>query len=333
MRLSVVIPARNAAADLPYLFAALLPQLLPEDECVLVDDASEDESGEVAARHKIRVLALSKRSGPAAARNHGVQFVSGDVILFLDADVVPHPDLLGRVRDHLRESSEYSAVIGSYDRNPHVQTTVSRFRNLLHSYTHHNGNPEASTFWGGCGAVRRSDFLGIGGFDAATFSIPSIEDIELGMRLRRDGKRIRLDPSLLIQHRKKWTLWSMLRTDLKQRAIPWTLLLLSAGEMPRDLNLKWSQRVSGVVTVVALFALLALPWFPRAASGAAAVSLSIVLALNWRLYRFLAECGSWWFALRCFPVHLAYFLCSVTGFAIANLQFRLTPGRNETVNP
>ena len=323
MKLSVVIPARNAAVDLPHLLAALLPQLTPDDECVLVDDASEDETGSIALRHSIQVLRLGERSGPAAARNHGVQAVSGTVVVFLDADVVPHPGLIHAIRQHLRTSSEFSAVIGSYDKQPHSQATVSRFRNLLHCYTHHHGNREAATFWAGCGAIRREDFLSIGGFDAELFPIPSIEDIELGMRLKRFGKRILLDPTLQVQHRKVWTLATMLRTDLKQRAIPWTHLLLSAGDMPQDLNLKLSQRASGAAVAAMVLALLLIPFAPSAASLAAAALLTAVLVMNWHFYRFLAECGGWPFALASIPAHLLYFLCSVCGFAIANVQFRL----------
>ena len=328
MKLSVVIPARNAAEHLDHLLGALLPQLLPGDECLLVDDASDDGSGKIAERLGILVLTRETRGGPAAARNLGAQRSSGDILLFLDADVVPHRDLLQGMRRHLAEAPSLSAVIGSYDADPFERATVSRFRNLLHCFTHHHGSQDASTFWAGCGAIRRADFDSIGGFDAERFPEPSIEDIELGVRLKRSGRKIRLDPGLQVQHRKAWTLRNMLRTDLRQRAIPWTHLILQAGKMPLDLNLKASQRFSGMAVALAVVALFLVPWAPLYAGLSAGILLAIVTFMNAKLYRFLAGCGGWWFSLRSIPLHWLYFLCSVLGYALACGQFYLGGERN-----
>src|SRR2546421_438484 len=78
-----------------------------------------------------------------------------------------------------------------------------------------------TTFWAGLGALRREDFLSVGGFDDIRFLDSSVEDIELGMRLTREGKRLLLDPSIQGKHLKRWTLASMIQTDLGKRGIPW----------------------------------------------------------------------------------------------------------------
>jgi glycosyltransferase involved in cell wall biosynthesis len=305
------------------LLSALCPQLLPDDECFLVDDASTDETAQIAKLYGISVLALESRGGPAAARNLGTRHAAGDVLVFLDSDVVPHAGLLGQIREQLQQSPDVSALIGSYDTKPADQSTVSRFRNLLHCYTHHRGNQDASTFWAGCGAIRHSAFIRIGGFDALQFAEPSIEDIELGWRLKRSGGRIRLDPALLVQHQKVWRLGSMLRTDLVHRAIPWSKLLLESGQMPLDLNLKMSQRISGAATAVAFLLLLLIPWAPLTAGFSAVALFLTVIALNAPFYRFLASCGGWWFAVRSMPLHALYFGCATLGYVIACGQFYL----------
>jgi glycosyltransferase involved in cell wall biosynthesis len=322
MKLSVIIPARNASSHLEHLLSALVPQLTSEDECLLIDDASTDDTGDLARRRNVTVLKMDARGGPAAARNEGAKHATGDVLLFLDADVVPHSDLLRRVSEEMMLRPEIDALMGSYDANPSGETTVSRFRNLLHCYTHHHGNPEAGTFWAGCGAMRRAVFADLSGFDAEQFPYPSIEDIELGVRLKRKGGRIRLDPTLLVQHRKVWSLPDMVRTDIFRRAIPWTKLILSSGNMPLDLNLAASQRISGAAVALACLLLLASPWLP-ALSLAAVALLMMVAVLNRSLYRFLADCGGWWFALRSIPLHFLYYLCSVAGYVIARIQFHL----------
>jgi hypothetical protein len=117
------------------------------------------------------------------------------------------------------------------------------YRNLMHRYVHQQGRAEASTFWSGCGAIRRSVFLQHGGFDES-YRRPAIEDIELGYRLVAAGHRIHLDRSLEVKHLKRWTFLNLVKTDIFDRGMPWTELILRDGNMPNDLNIQLSQRVS-----------------------------------------------------------------------------------------
>jgi hypothetical protein len=85
------------------------------------------------------------------------------------------------------------------------------------------------------------------GFDTS-YGRPSIEDIELGARLHRKGHRIILDKSIQVTHLKRWTLWNMIKTDVMDRGIPWTELMLREGEMPNNLNVSYAQRISVLLT-------------------------------------------------------------------------------------
>ena len=132
---------------------------------------------------------------------------------------------------------------------------LSQYKNLMHCFVHQNAESEASTFWSGCGAIRREVFLAMSGFDASSYTRPAIEDIELGYRMRRAGRRILLDRDLRVKHLKKWTFWGLLKTDVLDRGIPWTELILRDHKMPNDLNLQISQRVSiGLVYLMLLYA-------------------------------------------------------------------------------
>ena len=82
---------------------------------------------------------------------------------------------------------------------------MSQFKNLSHAYVHEVGNPAASTFWAGLGAVRAAAFQRVGGFDER-FVRPSVEDIDLGYRLAAAGYPLRLDPAFRGTHLKRWTL-------------------------------------------------------------------------------------------------------------------------------
>lgn len=124
--------------------------------------------------------------GPAAARNDGARRAGGDILFFVDADVLPHADAFERIRSAF-ESPDLIAVFGSYDDAPEAKGTVSSFRNLLHHHVHQQAAGPAATFWAGLGAVRREAFLSVGGFDPERYPTASIEDIELGTRLAPVG--------------------------------------------------------------------------------------------------------------------------------------------------
>jgi hypothetical protein len=113
----------------------------------------------------------------------------------------------------------------------------------MHCFVHQTGHEQASTFWSGCGAMRRDVFLAHSGFDES-YARPAIEDIELGYRLYQAGHRMALDKNLRVKHLKKWTFWNLLKTDILDRGIPWTELILRDRNMPNDLNLQLSQRIS-----------------------------------------------------------------------------------------
>ena len=245
--MSVVIAVHNGGADLEKCLAAVSASSCQVCECILVDDASTDGMINAAAgRHGARVIRLERQGGPANARNLGVKEAVGDIIFFTDADVLLHPDAIARAVDVLQSDAEIAAVIGSYDDQPGHASFISQYRNLFHHWVHQTSAEEASTFWTGCGAIRRKVFLEMGGF-SQKYRRPSIEDIELGMRLRHSGHRIRLIKDMYGKHMKHWNLLDMIRTDTLMRAVPWVLLILDEGQLTNDLNLSYRSRIATVL--------------------------------------------------------------------------------------
>src|ERR1700693_4789638 len=94
---SVVIPVHNTADHLKQCLEALRASDSMPAECIVVDDGSTDDSAGVATRFGAKVLSTNGRFGPSRARNLGVQSASGDVILFLDADVCVRPDTVSKI--------------------------------------------------------------------------------------------------------------------------------------------------------------------------------------------------------------------------------------------
>jgi hypothetical protein len=229
------------------------------------------------------VLRLGHRAGPALARNRGVEKIDAEVVLFIDADCVCHPDVVDKVAEAFADPALVS-LMGSYDLAPPEQNFFSQYMNLRHHYVHHRGRREGAGFWAGCGAVRVSAFRKVGGFNAQRYPVPMIEDIELGMRLRSEGST-RLDPELQVTHLKHWTLRGVVETDIKCRAIPWGRLILESGELPNDLNLQWSARIAAGVAPLALLSVGMLPITVLLGNLPLAAALSVPVLVSAWLHR------------------------------------------------
>lgn len=272
---SVVIPVFNGGSDLEKCLAAIDASAYPVFECILVDDASTDGMVEPAAeRHSARVIRLERQSGPAKARNKGVAEARGDVIVFTDADVLLHPEAISRAVAALQSEPKLGAVIGSYDDQPAHQSFISQYRNLFHHWVHQSSAEEATTFWTGCGAIRRDVFIQMGGFNP-DYHRPSIEDIELGTRLRKSGYGIRLVKNMRGKHMKQWRFWNTIKTDIFFRGVPWMLLILRDGQITRDLNLNYKSRLATVIA-----SLLGLTLLVLTLAGHAAILLPLVAFLT-----------------------------------------------------
>lgn len=250
VRLSVIIPVYNARATLGICLEAVTAAIQPGVECLLVDDGSSDGSLELAREYPVRVITGGAGPhGPAYARNRGVEAARGEIVFFIDSDVLVYPDTFDLVMGTFTKFPHYDAVFGSYDESPGERDFLSQYKNLLHGFVHQQANEDSHTFWSGCGAVRRSVFIEQGGFDEKRYPRPSIEDIDLGCRMRLAGHRILLNKNLRVKHLKRWTLSGLLKTDFRDRAIPWTMLILRDRSLPNDLNLSQSQRLSALLSL------------------------------------------------------------------------------------
>ena len=293
-------------------------------EAIVVVDGNDQTVAKSAQRRGFETIVLPNAPGVSASRNAGAARAKGIFLLFLDSDVVPRRDHVAKAVSALGTIPGAVAAFGCYDDSPAAPGVVSRYRNLLHHFTHQHGNRDAQTFWAACGICDAEIFRNAGGFDER-YRQPSIEDIELGYRLRRAGHRLALDPSWQIKHLKKWTWRDLVFTDIARRAIPWTLLLLREGRLDNDLNIDTRSRWSALLVVGALASLPAAlfsPWslsLPLACTG-------VAVWLNRGFYRFLAAKGGRAFAAASVPLHLFYYLAAVIGYLAARV-LSLAPSR------
>jgi glycosyltransferase involved in cell wall biosynthesis len=324
--ISVIVPVYNGEKFLPGCLAALSSQSYDSYELIVVDDCSTDESAAISRKYGAMVLRMPRQSGPAGARNLGAQEAHGEILFFVDADVVVKPDTLERIGDDFVNHPQISAVFGSYDDEPAEKNFISQYKNLFHRFVHQQSSSEAATFWAGCGAIRRNVFLAVDGFNAKRYPRPAIEDIELGYRMCSKGHRILLDKQLQAKHLKRWTLKSMLHADIFCRAVPWSMLIFESQGMVNDLNLQTTDRISAGLLALSLL-LLPFAILQPLLLLLIVVLLAMIPLLNYKLYRFFIDRKGVAFAVLAFPLHLLYYFYSGFTFVLCWLKHHVAPAR------
>jgi GT2 family glycosyltransferase len=328
LSISVIVPAYGAELLLPRVLAPLMSMLARKEvtEIIVVDDRSPDRTADVARDLGAKVLTTPQNGGPGVARNLAADHATGDVLWFVDSDVVAWDDGAAKVAAAFADP-EVGAVFGSYDDSPDGTPWFSRYKNLMHRFYHQTAKRDAATFWAGCGAVRADVFRAIGGFDVETYRVPSIEDIELGYRIRRAGKRIVVDPTLLGKHLKVWTPKGALFTDIFRRALPWSRLMISREGVGDDLNTSNAERLKALIAGLLMMSVLLLPFAPR--MWAVPILLIVAaLALNWPLFRFMRTAGGTVFALAALAWHQFYYVYSASAFVWCLFEYHVLGRKN-----
>ena len=190
---SVIVPARDAAATLGATLDALAAQELDDElEVIVVDDGSGDATAAIAEAHPVATVVRQARAGPAAARNAGVAASRGELLAFTDADCRPQPGWLAAGTEALtrldlaqgRVVPDPAAARGPFDRTIAVDSE--------------NGLYETANL-----LIRREAFDQLGGFEdwLATDTGKSLgEDVWLGWRARRAGMRTGFAPAAVVHH-------------------------------------------------------------------------------------------------------------------------------------
>ena len=329
--LSVVIPVHNGGHDFGRCLRRLRDSRMADFELIVVDDGSTDGSAALAGSFGATVYRNTAPLGPASARNAGARAATAPIVFFLDADVAVHPETLSRVVARFEGDPGLTALFGSYDDAPSAPGLVSQFRNLLHHFVHQQGDfvadaRPARTFWTGCGAIRKRVFLDLGGFDPHLYRRPAIEDIEFGYRLSRAGFKTILARDVQATHLKRWSLPSVVRTDIFQRGVPWMLLIKRSGVVESDLNVRGDQKLCVGVAGLTTLAVLAGPVQPWMLA-AVPLGLAALIGLNRDFYRFLARRRGWGFVFGAVTLHYVYYCCCVVSVVIALTIWRLSHRR------
>lgn len=301
---------------------SLLGSSAASAEVVFVFDGTAPRPPKWLDRPGVTIVTTGTRSGLARARNLAAQTARGEILFFVDSDVELSSDAITRVHDAFAADPDLVGLLGTYDDQPMDDGVVSTFRNLLHHHKHVSHSGRANTFWSGCGAMRTPAFLECGGFDQSHVH-PSINDLDLGMRVAAIGGKIMISPAVRCKHLRRWTLASMVITDVVHRATPWTQLSRNRLAFPPTLSLDWRGRSSGVCAVILAVCLAVLIVCDLKESATAWVALACGFALivmNIDFYRLCLRNRGIKFAASSIVLHWFYLVYSSLTFGAVAIR-------------
>jgi GT2 family glycosyltransferase len=320
-RVSVVMPVYNAESTLAECLTRVYQSTFHDFEFVMVDDGSTDRSRAIAQNFPVRIVSTPGRVGPAVARNQGAREATGDIIFFIDSDVMLRPDTLQTLVDGF-ESGEIDGFNGVQAADMRHRDVVSQYKNIWMRWTYLRQEGDVPLFYTTAAAIKREAFLESGGFDHG-YATPNVEDTAYGQKLARMGLRIRIHPGLEVEHVKRYSLWGLLRTDFMRAVSLTRLKLRHPGELgSNNTSVPLGYVASIPLTGVSLLAIclgITLGWPFVTALGAAAAAGTVVL--NREFLGAIRQSDGWFHALAAIPLLWAELLVAGVGSAIGLVTF------------
>lgn len=231
---SIIVPAHGRPEAACRLLEALCRQTVDPSsfEVIVVDDGSpEPLAGALKGVETPFPCAVVRRTngGPAAARNTGLRRARGDMVIFLNDDAVPAPDLIAVHRRARATAPAHAAILGAFPYSESARESrfvrLAEARDLVFPFRElRSDRPLDWVFFWTCNiSVPREDVIAVGGFDER-FRHAMAEDIELGWRMQRDlGTVVVHVPEAVCRHEHRITVAEFAR---RQHTMGWNHHLL-----------------------------------------------------------------------------------------------------------
>lgn len=212
MKYSVIIPVYNRPDEVDELLQSLTTQTVKDFEVLVVEDGSAIPCKEVTDKYA-DLLDLhyytKPNSGPGQTRNYGAERSRGEYLIILDSDCILPPGYLQAIDDEL--ARQPADAFGGPDRaHPSFSPTQKAINYAMTSFFTtggiRGGKKKLDKFYPRSFnmGIRREVYQALGGFSRMRFG----EDIDLSIRIFKDGYRCRLFPDAWVYHKR--------RTDLKK---------------------------------------------------------------------------------------------------------------------
>ncbi len=208
LEISIVIPTYNRLEQVKKLVTALEQQTYPKDcfEAVFVSDGSNDGTYEylshLSTRYALKPI-FQENAGAAVARNTGARFAKGQIVLFMDDDILPAPDLVQVHAGSHACGAMTNMVVGpmltpdNWQLLPWVAWEQAMLERQYRAMAQGLWQPTARQFYTGNVSLMREFFFANSGFDA---QFRRAEDVEFAYRATKKGGRVIFNPAACAFH-------------------------------------------------------------------------------------------------------------------------------------
>ena len=316
--ISIVIPCHNSERSLKQcLDSVFLINCTANYEVIIVDDASGDQTVAIAKNYPCRIFTLRSNNGAAYARNYGAKEAIGELLVFIDSDVVVKSDILTLFLGNYSRD-QVDGVVGFFAESNPYSDYFSQYKSLYCYYKYCQlKNNDVSAFNTAVAAIKKSVFVQVDGFDE---SLSACEDNEFGERLFQNGFHIYIDNNIKVLHLKQFTFLSLLRNDYRKSVSLSEILFSSIKKKGLPNKLKFSDFSYGMmINIPIVFSLLVAILFCIISNS---VEGLIIVCLLWSVFLFnnrkffnylLGEKGLWFVVKAAFFTVLDY---AVVGAAV-----------------
>jgi glycosyltransferase involved in cell wall biosynthesis len=285
VKFSIIIPVYNARKTLPFSLDSLYASFERDFEVIAVDDRSTDDSVRVLKEYPCVILCNEKNRGCAASRNRGATYAHGEILVFMDADVVIRRDALPVIEKCFLQESDAIAITGMLAKECPVKGFFSQYKNLYMHYVFGKCPRVVDFLYGSLSAIKKEYFIGYN--EQFRFA----EDTSLGRQYRALNQKIVLSKDLQVVHLKRYNFSTISKNDF---LIPyWFVRAFIVSKGYRDIlrmkgfsHTRWDQIINILVSFLLIVFMLscitnksALPFF--------FLSVTFFLFLNYSFFAFL----------------------------------------------
>jgi glycosyltransferase involved in cell wall biosynthesis len=316
---SVIIPVKNGGKTIAQCIRSVQRSYYRNFEIIVINDNSSDNSENIARGLQCEVIAATEGTGANNARNIGARTARGDILMFIDADIIVRRETILEIVETLEESY-IDAVVGIYTARHRHESFVSQYKNLWVRYSYLKSLPAIDWLFGSISGIKREAFRKLGGFDVGLLARHGHDDIELGKRFARARLNIILNMDIEVEHLKNYNLVSFIKNEF-HRSFGFSSLAVRFGETAKSFRMGFVNVYPEFVlsTLFSIFVLMALvlwligglpKWYALTAVG-------LYLLLNIRFLNYLEQVRGLFamiFMIPClFLDHLVCLVGSVVG--------------------
>jgi glycosyltransferase involved in cell wall biosynthesis len=292
--ISVVIPTYNAERFIPALLDSIFKTGVENMEVIVVDDCSSDSTVQIARNYPVKLIQLQINSGPAKARNIGVKAAKGDIIFFLDADVIVMDGTIQEVKNYFKRNPSANCVIGVCATEPLNKGFVPRYMAMF-EFIHLIGTRDnkVSVFAPRCGAIKKDFFEKIGSYNE-TYRGADVEDFELARRINKVDCII-LNQKILVKH--QFANFKQAIRNYFKRAVMWIHLFFREKKLDNAGPTAPSNGIAAICAFSSFISLFFIP-FVDTARYVFILFLIIFLLSNMKWWNFMRTEAGLWFAVK-----------------------------------